>query len=258
MKRVLTTLVVLGLAGSGGFAHANLLTNGDLDRGVAVQVVPGFFLPKPADWVAVGTRASTGPYSDEMSSEPWAGPAPTPVTFDNLANPPFPVGCGNVSVDGDCGVFFKAFGGAPGDEMTAHLYQDVAASAGVEYTLTGWAGAEAHLDAAEAVFALDFYDGIGGLLSSTTADLYALGLFTANGEPFNYKQFSVSAVAPASTSFVRARVSLIDGISNPGGGGQAFVVDDFDLETTQVPEPATGGLMGLAVAYLAHKRRRRD
>ena len=57
---------------------------------------------------------------------------------------------------------------------------------------------------------------------------------------------------------VRARVSLIDGIPNPAGGGQAFVVDDFNLDTTQVPEPATGGLMGLAVAYLAARRRRHD
>jgi hypothetical protein len=54
-----------------------------------------------------------------------------------------------------------------------------------------------------------------------------------------------------------ARVSLIDGLLNPIGGGQAFVVDDFTLDTTQVPEPATGALMGLALTYLARIRRRR-
>ena len=41
------------------------------------------------------------------------------------------------------------------------------------------------------------------------------------------------------------------------GGGQAFAVDDLTLDTTQVPEPATGALMGLAVTYLARVRRRR-
>ena len=56
---------------------------------------------------------------------------------------------------------------------------------------------------------------------------------------------------------MRARVSLIDGVLDPMGGGQAFLVDDFTLDITQVPEPATGALMGLAVTYLARVRRRR-
>jgi hypothetical protein len=254
MKRVLTTLMALGLAGSGGLAHANLLLNANLDRTHAVEIVPGFFLPKPDNWTSVGTRAISGPYADELSSEPWAGPAPTPVTTDGLLNGPSPDGCGGP----DCAVFFKAFTGNSTDgAMTAHLYQDVPVTPGQEYVLTGWAGAESNLLASDAVFALDFYDGIGGLLSSTTADLYALGLFVPNGEPFNYKQFSVSAIAPANTSFVRARVSLIDGLFNPQGGGQAFVVDDFTLDTTQVPEPATGALVGLGLAFLARKRSRR-
>ncbi len=254
MKRVLT-LMVFGLACSGGLAHANLLTNGNLDRTHAVEIVPGFFLPKPDNWVAVGTRAISGPYHDELSSEPWAGPAPTPVTTDGLLNPPSPDGCGGP----DCAVFFKAFSGNAVDGlMTGSLYQEVAGTAGLEYVLTGWAGAEANLLAFQTVFALDFYDGVGVLLGSATADLFALGLMTPNGEPFNYKQFTVMGLAPPDTALVRARVSLIDGVGNPAGGGQAFVVDDFELDTTAVPEPATGGLMGLAVAYLAARRRRRD
>lgn len=254
MKRVLlATLVVFGLALSSRLAHANLLTNGNLDRTHAVQIVPMFFLPQPDDWVAVGTRAISGPYNDELSSEPWAGPAPTPVTTDGLLNPPFPDGCSGP----DCGVFFKPFtGNAVDGAMTAHLYQDVPATAGLEYQLTGWAGAEANLDVAGAVFALDFFSGGGLPLGSATLDLLP-SLFVVNGESFNYKQYTLSAVAPLGTTTVRARVSLIDGLSNPMGGGQAFVVDDFSLDTTQVPEPATGALMGLAVTCLARARRRR-
>src|SRR6516164_7675122 len=85
--------------------------NGNLDLTHATEVVPGFFLPKPNVWTYVGTRAISGPYADGLSSEPWAGPAPTPVTFDGNLNPPPPDGFGGP----DGGVFYKAFGGNPND-----------------------------------------------------------------------------------------------------------------------------------------------
>ena len=251
-RALLATLIVFVLTGS--LAHATLLTNGNLDLTHAVEILPGFFLPKPNSWENVGTRAITGPYEDEMSSEPWAGPAPTPVTADGVLNPPHPDGCGGP----DCAVFFKAFSGnAVNGAMTGHLYQDVAGSPGLEYTLTGWAGAEMNLLAGGAVFALDFLDGFGVLLDSTTLNLLPT-LFVPNGQPFQYKQYSLSAFAPPGTAIVRSRVSLIDGLSNPAGGGQAFVVDDFTLEAAEVPEPATGALVGLGLACLARMRRRRD
>ncbi len=122
-------------------ADGNLLTNGNLDRSYAQEIVPGFFLPKPANWVNEGSRAITGPYEDEMSSEPWAGPAPTPVTNDGLLDGPFPDGVGGP----DGAVIFKAFSGTTANgAATGHLYQDVAGAAGWKYTLTGWAGAEAN------------------------------------------------------------------------------------------------------------------
>ena len=228
-------------------AHASLLANGNLDRTHAEEIVPGFFLPKPDHWVNEGFRAVSGPYEDEMTSEPWAGPAPTPVTADGLLNPPFPDGYGGP----DGGVFFKAFSGNTANgAATGHLYQDVPATPGTLYTLRGWAGAEPNfLGGAE--FAIEFLNGGGVQIGAATLDLIAAGLFIPNGEPFNYKPYTVMAIAPAGSAFVRARVSMINGMTNPLGGGQAYVVDDFEL----VPEPSTAlGMLLFGAAALVRRR----
>jgi hypothetical protein len=242
----------MALASSSANAQ-NLLTNGNLDVTQSVEIVPGFFLPKPADWINEGSRAISGPYEDEMSSEPWAGPAPTPVTTDGSGNP-VPDGCGGT----DCAVFFKAFSGNVADgAATGHLYQDNPATPGLTYTLTGWAGAEANF-LGEAQLALEFLDagGIEVPASGSELDLLAAGLLVDNGEAFDYKQFTVMATAPAGAAWVRARASMINGLSNPAGGGQAYVVDDFEL--TAVPEPSTMGLglVGVFTILTVHCRRR--
>jgi hypothetical protein len=248
MKRMLVlSTVAIAFGASSAVAGPNLLFNGNLDQTVATEVVPGFFLPKPAGWVNLGSRTLSGPYNDSLSSEPWAGPAPTPVTADG-SGLPGPDGC-----DGpDCGAFFKPFTGNTTTDgpATGHLYQDVPGSEGVLYTLTGWAGAEANFFADGAVFALDFLDAGGNLLNSVELDLFGAGLFDPNGQPFNYKEYSLSGTSPAGTAFVRARASMIDGISNPAGGGQAFVVDDFVL----TPEPTSLLLLGLGAASLLRRR----
>jgi hypothetical protein len=227
-----------------GASHAkaqNLLSNGNLDMTYQQEIVSGFFLPKPTVWENIGTRAISGPYEDEMSSEPWAGPAPTPVTTGG-------------SDGGDWAVFFKAFSGsAAAGAATAHLQQTVAGAAGTSYKLTGWAGGEANLTG-NAVFAIDFLNSGGGLLSSASLDITAQ-LVIPNGESFNYKQYSVEGTAPAGTTQVRARASMLNGLPNPAGGGQAYVVDDFTL--TVVPEPATLGMFGLGLLGLQMARRRR-
>ena len=128
---------------------------------------------------------------------------------------------------------------------------DRVAVPGATYTLKGWAGAEANYLATKTVFAIDFLNGANVRIGGSELDLVVAGLFTANGAPFNYKEYSLSSVAPAGTLFVRARVSMIGGLSNPAGGGQAFVVDDFTL----VPEPA--GMSALALGCLAPLARRR-
>lgn len=223
-------------------AQATLLTNGNLDLVQDTEIVPGFFLPKPAVWVNEGFRAITGPYEDEMSSEPWAGPAPTPVTADGFLNPaPY-------NTQPDWAVFFKAFSGnVANGAATGHLYQDVPATPGDTYTLTGWAGAEANFVAFDAQFAIEFLDGTGTIIGGNVLSLGPM-LFLPNGQPFNYKQYSLDAVAPAGTVLVRARASMIEGTPNPAGGGQAFVVDDFVL----TPEPASLVLL-LAVAALRRR-----
>jgi hypothetical protein len=229
--------------------------NGNLDRTYAQEVVPGFFLPKPQVWQNVGTRTLTGPYEDEMSSEPWAGPAPTPVTTDNSLNPPFPEGCGDVSVDGDCGVFFKPFsGGGTNGAATGILYQDNPATPGLKYTLTGWAGGEANVLMTDAVLAIDFLNGANSSVGGASISLLPT-LLVQNGQPFNYKQYMVMAPAPAGAVTVRASVSMIGALSNPAGGGQAFVVDDFTLTAT--PEPASIGLLAFAAMPFALRRFRR-
>jgi hypothetical protein len=239
-------------------AAQNLLFNGNLDQTFAELIVdnappgPGpedFYLPKPLGWVNEGFRAITGPYEDEMSSEPWAGPAPTPVTTDG-SGLPGPDGCNGQ----DCGVFFKPFSGnAQNGAATGHLYQDVPATPGLLYTLTGWAGAEANALMAGAEIALEFLDGGGIVIGGDVVDLLPT-LFIPNGEPFDYKQYTASAVAPAGTIEARARVSMLGGIGNPLGGGQAFVVDDFTL--TAIPEPSSLLLAGLSLIGCLGIRRR--
>jgi len=258
MKRLLTLVLALGLlacvtsAASAVTLIGGSTNNGNLDLTQATEIVPGFFLPKPQVWQNVGTRTIGGPYEDEMSSEPWAGPAPTPVTMDGLLNPPHPEGCGGP----DCAVFFKPFSGNTANgAATGHLFQDNPASPGEIYEMTGWAGAEANALMADAEFAIDFLNGGGGVIGGTSLSLLPT-LFTPNGQPFNYKKYVLAAVAPAGTAAVRARASMIGAMSNPAGGGQAYVVDDFTLNSG-IPEP-TSFVLGLIVmlSYLGLARRR--
>jgi hypothetical protein len=240
--------VSLGLAACGVAGAQNLLLNGNLDVTYQQEIVPGFFLPKPNLWINEGSRTIAGPYEDEMSSEPWAGPAPTPVTTDG-----FNVTTG-VDTNDDWAVFFKPFSGNATDGLaTGHLFQDVAGTPGLIYTLTGWAGAEPNALMTGAEFVLEFRDGGGGLISSVVLDLMPT-LFVDNGEAFDYKFYSLSGTAPAGTAFVRSRASMLGAQSNPQGGGQAYVVDDFTL--TAVPEPATMAVLGLGAAALLRRRRK--
>jgi len=242
IQHLVMLLVGVSLAAGSGLARgADLLVNGNLDLTYQQEIVPGFFLPKPSGWINDGFKTFSGPYEDEMSSEPWAGPAPTPVTANDWA------------------VFFKPFSGNPSDRANGRLFQDVPGIAGATYELTGWAGAEANYSGlipgtvTKSLFRLSFFDTSSTLLGGAVLDLVAAGLGTPNGQAFSYRQFSLLATAPAGTAIVRAEVAMLDAYANPAGGGQAFVVDDFTL---QVPEPTTAAVAGLGLACLVCLRRR--
>jgi hypothetical protein len=254
MNRRLALALVVGLLAltTSAVNAQNLLTNGSLDATQSVEITAGFFLPKPAVWQNIGTRAITGPYEDEMSSEPWAGPAPTPVTT-GASGLPSPDGCGAGNLD--CAVFFKGFSGNTANgAATGHLQQAVPGVPGKRYVMQGWAGAEANF-LGDARFAIDFLNSGGNPISSVELNLNTAGLIVDNGQPFDYKRYTLSGVSPAGTTQVRARASMLNGIPNPLGGGQAYVVDDFSLQ--QIPEPASFvcGLIAIVLS-LGFVRRR--
>jgi hypothetical protein len=258
MKKLLPLFVVLGLFTSGTrTANAVVIIddnvkNGNLDDTYAQLITGTFFLPKPTIWQNVGTRVITGPYEDEMSSEPWAGLAPTPVTAGGTGLPS-PDGCGTGNFD--CAVFFKPFSGnAANGPATGRLFQDNPATPGTIYQMTGWAGAEANALMADAQFSIRFLNAGNIDIGGTTLSLLPT-LQVPNGQPFNYKSYLLAAIAPAGAVTVRAEVAMIGATPNPLGGGQAFVVDDFRLESG-VPEPSTLFLLAISVVCLLHCRRR--
>jgi hypothetical protein len=227
-------LGTLGLVA--GAAQAQL-TNGTLDAtSVSTQV-----LATPTGWDITASRTVTGPFNDGASSEPWSGPAPTPVTPN------------------DHGVFFKPFQGSQstGDLLTVNMSQSVPAAPGETWFMSGWAGAEAGYSGlipggpTRTFFHLDFLNSVGSIISSVSLDLAANSLGVPNGQAFNYRQYNLNGVAPAGTEFAQARVSMVDAFGT--SGGQAFVVDDFTLV---IPEPTGLAVLGLGAAGLVARRRR--
>jgi hypothetical protein len=233
MKKILG-LMVLGLLACGAnFASAQLVDGGMNSVGPNGQLGN---TPNPP-WVVTATRGANPAFDDGAASEGFAD-------HDG----------------GGFGLFFKAFVGNPPWDPTAgtvdaNIYQDVAGSAGTPYKLTGWWGAEANYSGlntpgANTVFALDFYNG-ATLISSAELDLEAAGL--GGPDPgLNWELFTVSAVAPAGTTTVRARGSMIDGafFQDPG---QALVTDQWTLAA--VPEPSSAILAAVALMGLVARRR---
>ncbi len=236
MKKILMIMLTVVMASFGQEdANANLLSNAGIDAPGTGPVVD--------DWTLDFSKTISGPTTDLLTLEPFA---------DRVA----PAGQGG---------FFKAFQGdlGSGDLATAHVYQEVAGNAGLEYTFSGYAGSGAGFSGllsgtvTQAVFAIEFdndNDFGNGAISTSVVDLLANGLGAGPGASFGYDQFSVSAIAPVGTTVVRVRASMIDGYNNPAGGDQAFVIDDFSLTATAIPEPSSAILILTAMAGLIRRR----
>ena len=213
----------------------NLLSNGNLDA-VTVTTQLG---ATPTGWSATSSKAVEGPFNDGLSSE----------NFANVLDP------------GGFGVFFKPFQGTLTDKVSASLVSPpTAATAGLPYKMTGWAGAEANYigltdPTVGSQFHLKFFNG-STLLSDIPLDLVTAGLGVGAPTPpatgFNYHPFSITATAPVGTNNARVEADMINAYGNPAGGGQAFVVDAFSLT---VPEPASLGVLAIGALGLVSRRR---
>lgn len=228
---------LVGVLFAVGTAHAQeLLSNADLNA-TSVSTMIG---ATPTGWDAAATRVNTGVFNDGLSSE-------------GFANQP-------TSAAGQFGVFFKPFSGgslAGGNFVTASLTQFVPGTPGLPYTLTGYAGAGAGYiglsdPTVTSKFKLEFLSGAFTPIGAAELDLVAAGLGTPNGNNFQYKQFNLSAVAPAGTVFVRVGAEMGNAYGNPAGGDQAFVVDNFSLT---VPEPTSLAFLGLAGVMCVRRRK---
>jgi len=259
MKRTVVLFAALGLmALSARLASAvNIigpgLNNGDLD---VISQFDQVLATPSSPWHVTSSKLISGGFGDGASSEGFA----------------------NVQQAGGFGLFFKPFqGGNAGDKVTTNLFavaNGPAAVPGATYTMTGWAGAGAGYigltdPTVTSQFAMDFYNAANTLLGSAVRDLRTglvsgLGagaaqppLGTANGNPFNYFQYSLSGVAPVGTAKVAVRATMGNAYTNPAGGDQAFVVDAFTLSSNAVPEPASLaiGLIGM-FSFVGLARRR--
>jgi hypothetical protein len=233
MKRQATLLLLTSFLASAAILANAALSNGNLDN---IAVGPQT-LATPVGW-GINSFEPTGPFSDGASSE----------TFANVLDP------------GGYGLFFKPFQGATTNKITVDLYQNNPGSAGVNYTLTGWAGAGANYigltdSTVGSLFYISFLGSSSNVLGGATLNLMTSGL--GSGAPtspatgFGYHPFSLSAVAPAGTVTVQVGAEMINAYNNPLGGDQAFVVDAFTL----VPEPSVLALGALGLGMVIRRRR---
>jgi hypothetical protein len=218
-KRLLILTAALGfMAGGAGVMKANDLFNDKLDD----LSVSSQNAPTPTGWIVDASLTISGPSTDGASSE----------TFANVRGP------------GGFGLFFKPFIGTLGfpadDRLTVHFYQDNPTTPGTKVTLSGYAAAEANYcgrfntnsPPPKTLFVVQFLDGANSVLASNAYDLAAAGLPVGTGGAatlFTTPQFT----APAGTVTVRAGASMLDAYGTTGG--QAFIVDAFDLESVAPP-----------------------
>jgi len=233
MKQKLPLMISMALlACASNVSKADLLVNGNLD---AIAVGPQT-LATPVGWnIIVSGGANT---SDSASSEGFAN-----VLYVN-------------------GLFYKTFQGTSNNPVSINLYQNVPGSAGIDYTLTGWAGAGSGYSGftagsgTQSKLSLLFLGSTSNVLGSVSLDLQANGLGqgapTAPATDFGYHPFTVSGISPVGTVSVQSSLAIINAYPGPQGGDAAFVGDLFSL----VPEPSTITLALLGAGALIFRRRK--
>jgi hypothetical protein len=160
------------------------------------------------------------------------GDAPVTASAGNSAASPR---TGAMNVDLTIGGSINNFAG---------VFQDVAASPGVEYTYSGWHRTPSSpLDVVSEIrIEWKLADGSG---NGSTGNLFPVA-------PAQYAQFTMNGTAPANTAFARvvyAIQTFTDGASHTG----TVYIDDFSM--TVVPEPSSLGLLALGAVGLIRRRR---
>jgi len=210
-RNALTLVAAVGLLACGTtVGQANDLVNANLDT---TAVGPQANIT-PTGWSVVATKANSGAFQDGCSSETWC----------------------NVQGPDGYGLFFKPFQGTVGDEISVYFYQDLPASAGTKYTLSGYAAGEANFcaffntntPAPAALLVVEFLDTASTVIASNALDLVTAGL--PNSGPGSMTLFTTPQfTAPANTATVRAGAFLLNGYGTTGS--QSFFVDTLDLES---------------------------
>jgi len=207
MKRVALFVSVVCLTTS--LANANLLSNGDFNDPNSTAA--------PTDW---STWSYGGGWANHQTNTP-----PSPIA------------------DGVDGTWYMACGGA--GNAGGGVYQIVPGAAGLTYTLSVDAGAQAWWRP-QGEMRLFFLDAASVVLSSTNPIIvwpatYDTGLPWAN--------YTMSALAPSGTSQVKVEFAM-----NGNEGGTVW----FDNAVlTAVPEPSTVGLVAGSLALLLGSQLRR-